>query len=166
MSKLYACLVIFVAASCAVDTGPPTEAGFGVDDTVDVPTVLDMPDTADEPEVADAADPADLLEFESDAVASLRQTCAKATLQRLQAEVTRLCKSPGTRLSCKANGTCGAWLAAVHANQACRKARVAVQKQCYGGIWDSGHLEQVRQLDRSVAKCNDLWIRNHCAIGI
>jgi hypothetical protein len=81
-----------------------------------------------------------------------KRTCNDETYARLVAAKVVACDQNGGVQGCNQNTTCPEIPPRIIALNACIAARRAVMDQCYQG-GDSGHKEQVRNLENAVTRC-------------
>lgn len=81
-----------------------------------------------------------------------KRACDDETYARLVAAKVAACDQNGGVQGCNQNTTCAEIPPRIIALNACIAARRAVMDRCYQG-GDSGHQEQVRNLENAVARC-------------
>jgi hypothetical protein len=104
------------------------------------------------------------------------QTCENDELDALEAEKKRLCGKKyaadcsGNRLKSATvadrmdNTPCSAIQRSIGERMLCLKQRNRIEDECYGGIPDAGHAEQIRNTERGIDLCVALQAIN-CAAG-
>jgi hypothetical protein len=100
------------------------------------------------------------------------QTCENDRLDELQRAMHAICdRIPGDSCSSSkvnpkklAKRPCSAILARLAAFEACRRARQAIQDECFTGSLDQRHADVFRDIDAGIAACETLRAKN-CAPG-
>jgi hypothetical protein len=89
------------------------------------------------------------------------QTCTNVKLGELQREMKRICNQ---KRSCAEQGLeCGEIAKRLGIANACLRARVRIQDECFGGKADPPHAKEIRQAQKVVSKCETAFKDRGCA---
>ena len=88
------------------------------------------------------------------------QTCTNVRLGELQREMKRICNQKRT---CREQGLPCSEIAKRLGNaNACLRARVQIQEECFGGKPDSPHAKEIREAQKVVSKCETAFKDRGC----